>query len=85
MCCIFQISQIDTKQLLSWSIIDDPNTTALNQKQFDQLLIEPAFRKLNDQTVNLRTSSQNMKAIQMSMHLVINRGFSYAYFYLNWT
>ena len=74
-----QISPIDNHTLKSWGIIKDENVDSLTEKQFENLLVYPPFRLLNDQTHNLRTSVQNVKAIQMAFYIIINWNVSYAF------
>ena len=74
-----QISPVDNHTLKSWGIIKDENVDSLTEKQFENLLVYPPFRVLNDQTHNLRTSVQNVKAIQMAFYIINNWNVSYVF------
>ncbi|KAA6381170.1 MAG: hypothetical protein EZS28_023304 [Streblomastix strix] len=73
---ILHITRITNVELYEWRIITNPNETTLSPLNIDDLLLHPQFRLENDQRINNRTSSDNVKAVKAVIYLMNERNFS---------
>ena len=73
------MTTVTSSQLVSWRVIDNDSISSYSKEQIRLLLISPAFRRNNDHTTNIRTSSDNITALQecISLYCSVNDMFVY--------
>ncbi|KAH7823836.1 uncharacterized protein MONOS_13849p2 [Monocercomonoides exilis] len=64
------MTTVSAEQLAGWGAVADEGACEVEEGGVDMLVATPGFRRMNDQTLNKRTASHNMKALKMGLYLL---------------